>query len=113
MASPPIGQSLERGTDQYAGPGTTHNPAVTTQHIQIPDNTPGEGRYRSKDDRDQPNKGLIGGGGDPVSETHTNPDEGGRGKSTSRNITLKKRRGKKVSKTWKRKKVKKIRCIKN
>ena len=63
--------------------------------------------------RDQPNKGLIGGGGDPVSETHTNPDEGGRGKSTSKNITLKKRRGKKVSKTWKQKKIKKIRCIKN
>jgi hypothetical protein len=85
---------------------------VTTQHIQIPADTSEDKKYRSKDDGDLA-KGRLGGGGDPVSETHTNPDEGGRGKSTSRNITLKKRRGKKVSKTWKRKKVKKIRCIKN
>ena len=113
MASPPIGQSLERGTRTDA---TRHNVERVKPIVTIKDKK-WENNYLSdaeRQQRDKKDKELIGGGGDPVSETHTNPDEGGRGKSTSRNITLKKkRRGKKVSKTWKRKKVKKIRCIKN
>ena len=110
-------QSQHRGTEQDATSRTIHNPAVEgVKPFVTIDDKEWENMYLSeaqRQQRDQPNKGLIGGGGDPVSETHTNPDEGGRGKSTSKNITLKKRRGKKVSKTWKQKKIKKIRCIKN
>ena len=99
-------QSLQQGTDQDATSRTTHIPAGTRQHIQIP----AENKQDKPVDMNKANNYIEQSQG---RGTLANSGQGGRGKSTSKNITLKKRRGKKVSKTWKQKKIKKIRCIKN
>jgi hypothetical protein len=112
MANNPQLQSLQQGTEQYATSETTHNPFVTRQHIQIPP----ENKQDKSDEQDKSDYLNMAINPLELSQqraTLANAGQEGRGKSTSKNITLKKRRGKKVSKTWKQKKIKKIRCIKN